>query len=67
MGAWSWLDRRLEALAQACGHSQPRVTYCGRPESASPAGSFHEHHAAHQAAIVAAAFNRHIDTEGDAT
>ena len=57
MGAWSWLDRRLEKLAQGSGHRQSRVSYCGRPESASPAGSFHEHHAAHQAAIVTAAFD----------
>ncbi|MBO9356626.1 2-oxoglutarate dehydrogenase E1 component [Bordetella petrii] len=56
MGAWSWLDRQLEAVARACGVGQPQVGYRGRPESASPAGSFHELHSAHQAAIVAAAF-----------
>lgn len=56
MGAWSWLDRRLERLAQDSGHAEPRVRYCGRKESASPAGSFHEDHAADQQAIVAAAF-----------
>jgi 2-oxoglutarate dehydrogenase E1 component len=56
MGAWSWLDRRLEKLAQDRGHRHPRVQYCGRPEAASPAGSFHEHHSADQEKIVAAAF-----------
>src|SRR3546814_15992822 len=53
MGAWSWLDRRLETLARTCGVRQPSVGYRGRLESASPAGSFHELHSAHQAEIVA--------------
>jgi hypothetical protein len=56
MGAWSWLDRRLEALAHASGHCKPRIRYCGRLEAASPAGSFHEYHGADQGAITTAAF-----------
>lgn len=52
MGAWSWYDRRLEDLAAAAGHPHPRFAYCGRSESASPAGSFHGDHAADQADIV---------------
>ncbi len=56
MGAWSWLDRRLEKLAQQSGCRNPSWQYCGRPEAASPAGSFHEDHADHQEQIVAAAF-----------
>jgi len=57
-GAWSWLDRRLEHLAKKSGHTKPRWYYCGRPESASPAGSFHEDHIADQQKIVMAAFTR---------
>jgi 2-oxoglutarate dehydrogenase E1 component len=55
MGAWSHYDRALESLAISAGHGAPRVTYCGRPASSSPAGSFHSDHGAHQAAIVAKA------------
>jgi 2-oxoglutarate dehydrogenase E1 component len=55
MGAWNWYDRRLEKRASAAGHRSPRVVFCGRPESASPAGSFHASHAVDQAAIVARA------------
>src|SRR3546814_104001 len=51
MGAWSWLDRRLETLARTCGVRQPSVGYRGRLESASPAGSFQELHSANQAEI----------------
>jgi 2-oxoglutarate dehydrogenase E1 component len=56
MGAWSWLRPRLEAVAAAAGHRRPRLAYVGRPESPSPAGSFHGHHERDQHAIVAAAF-----------
>ncbi len=56
MGAWSWLDRRLERLLQQAGAPHPRMTYVGRPESASPAGSFHGAHEADQRAIVERAF-----------
>jgi 2-oxoglutarate dehydrogenase E1 component len=56
MGAWSWLDRRVETLRRAAGAAQPTMLYAGRPESGSPAGSFHGDHDADQAAIVAQAF-----------
>ncbi|ASC66396.1 2-oxoglutarate dehydrogenase E1 component [Achromobacter denitrificans] len=56
MGAWLWYDRRLERLAARCGNPTPAFVYCGRPASASPAGSFHGRHAADQAAVVAQAF-----------
>jgi 2-oxoglutarate dehydrogenase E1 component len=56
MGAWMWIDRRLEALAMECGLSHPRASYAGRPESPSPAGSFHGDHDADQRAIVERAF-----------
>lgn len=56
MGAWSWYDRKLENAARAAGHRSPKFAYCGRPESASPAGSFHSDHRFDQAAIVDRAF-----------
>ncbi|WP_167383638.1 2-oxoglutarate dehydrogenase E1 component [Bordetella genomosp. 12] len=57
MGAWQWYDRRLERMAASSGHPAPTFVYCGRPASASPAGSFHGRHAADQAAVVARAFD----------
>jgi 2-oxoglutarate dehydrogenase E1 component len=56
MGAWSWIRPRLEALASAAGRRKPHLAYVGRPESPSPAGSFHGDHERDQHAIVAAAF-----------
>ena len=56
MGAWSWLDRRIERLRRAAGAVEPTMRYAGRAESGSPAGSFHSDHDADQAAIVVAAF-----------
>ena len=56
MGAWMWLDRRLERLRAQAGCAAAAAQYVGRPESASPAGSFHDAHEADQAALVARAF-----------
>jgi 2-oxoglutarate dehydrogenase E1 component len=56
MGIWSWLRPRLEKLAAASGHRKPTLHFVGRPESPSPAGSFHGDHDKDQAAVVAAAF-----------
>ena len=56
MGAWSWLDRRVERLRRDAGARHPTMLYAGRPESGSPAGSFHGDHDADQAAIVGRAF-----------
>lgn len=56
MGAWPWYDRKLETLASRLDCAKPRFHYCGRPESASPAGSFHSRHVEDQNAIVARAF-----------
>ncbi|RVU21213.1 2-oxoglutarate dehydrogenase E1 component [Methylobacterium oryzihabitans] len=57
MGAWNWLDRRLEAIATDVACKQPTFAYVGRPESASPAGSFHGNHDADQRMIAAYAFS----------
>lgn len=56
MGIWSWLRPRLEELAVAVGHRKPKPHYVGRPESPSPAGSFHGSHDSDQSAITANAF-----------
>ena len=56
MGAWTWLDRRIERLRRAAGVAIPTMRYAGRAEAGSPAGSFHGDHDADQAAIVSAAF-----------
>ena len=53
MGAWLWLDRRIEEVLGEAGAPVPRVRYVGRAEAASPAGSFHGEHEAEQARIVA--------------
>ncbi len=56
MGAWSYLDRKLERVRRETGARWPQVTYVGRRESGSPAGCFHGDHDDEQARIVAAAF-----------
>ena len=56
MGVWRWIQPRLEHLAEKTGHRAGRVRYHGRPESPSPAGSYHGDHERDQAVIVAAAF-----------
>ncbi|MBP2315385.1 2-oxoglutarate dehydrogenase E1 component [Azospirillum soli] len=56
MGAWTYLDRRLEALREAAGCAEPRVACVARDEAASPAGSFHGDHEADQRRLVEQAF-----------
>ncbi|MCG5238616.1 2-oxoglutarate dehydrogenase E1 component [Azospirillum doebereinerae] len=56
LGAWGFLDRRLEALREAAGAPHPRVACVARDEAGSPAGSFHGDHDADQRHIVEQAF-----------
>ncbi|KAA0574364.1 2-oxoglutarate dehydrogenase E1 component [Azospirillum sp. B21] len=56
LGAWTYLDRRLEALRGAAGCAEPRVACVARAEAASPAGSFHGDHDADQRRLVEQAF-----------
>ncbi len=56
LGAWTYLDRRLEALREAAGCAEPRVACVARAEAASPAGSFHGDHDADQRRLVERAF-----------
>ena len=51
MGAWTWIDRRLEEAAAAADR-RARPRYVGRREAASPATGFYTVHNAEQAALV---------------
>ena len=55
MGAWSFIDRRLEKLLLDLGGAAKRPIYVGRKESASPATGLAKTHTIEQAALVAAA------------
>jgi 2-oxoglutarate dehydrogenase E1 component len=57
MGAWNFLDRPLADLRERAGARQSRLSCISRPESPSPAGSFHGHHEDHQKRLVAQAFD----------
>jgi 2-oxoglutarate dehydrogenase E1 component len=55
MGAWSFIDRRLERMLGGMNISAKRPVYIGRPEAASPATGLAKTHAAEQAALVRSA------------
>ena len=55
MGAWSFIDRRLEASLADAGRRGARPRYVGRREAASPATGFYKVHVAEQEALVAEA------------
>ena len=52
MGAWTFVDRRIEKLLGSIKHAPGRPVYAGRPEAASPATGLARTHAAEQAALV---------------
>jgi 2-oxoglutarate dehydrogenase E1 component len=54
-GAWAWLRERLDPLLAATGRGPLRCI--ARPESPSPAGSFHGDHDKDQAQLIALALN----------
>jgi len=54
MGAWTFVDRKIEAVMSALG-SNKRPRYVGRIAAASPATGLAKTHAAEQAALVAEA------------
>lgn len=56
MGAWTFLDRRLEAVLKELGIKNSRFIYVGRPEAASPATGNMYRHEAEQLAIMKNAF-----------
>jgi 2-oxoglutarate dehydrogenase E1 component len=51
-GAWTFVDRRLEAVLSALDIAANRPRYVGRDEAASPATGQASAHAAQQAALV---------------
>ncbi len=55
MGAWTFLDRRLENLLTQTGNRIKRPLYVGRPEAASPATGSLKRHNAEQSALVSKA------------
>ncbi len=52
MGAWSFVDRRIERVLRATGHAAERPIYAGRVAAASPATGLARTHASEQAALV---------------
>lgn len=56
MGAWSFVDRRLENVLEKIGASTTRCTYIGRQEAASPATGNAHRHEQEQKAIMRDAF-----------
>jgi 2-oxoglutarate dehydrogenase E1 component len=55
MGAWTFVDRRLEKLLGGLDIAAKRPAYVGRKEAASPATGLAKVHAAEQAALVRSA------------
>ncbi|WP_158745404.1 2-oxoglutarate dehydrogenase E1 component [Acidisphaera sp. L21] len=55
MGAWNFVDRKIERTLGTVGHSCARPGYVGRDAAASPATGLAKVHAAQQAALVARA------------
>jgi 2-oxoglutarate dehydrogenase E1 component len=55
MGAWTFVDRRLEKLLGGLDIAAKRPVYVGRQEAASPATGLATTHAAEQAVLVRAA------------
>ncbi len=52
MGAWSFVDRRIERVLSGNGGRATRPSYAGRVEAASPATGLAKVHAAEQMALV---------------
>ncbi len=57
MGAWTFADRRLEAVMVEIGAQQTRPRYVGRPAAASPATGSLARHRKEQATLVAEALS----------
>ncbi len=52
MGAWTFVDRRIERVLTKLGGAAKRPSYVGRDEAASPATGLAKVHAQQQAALV---------------
>ncbi len=55
MGAWTFVDRKIERVLSGIDIAAKRPVYAGRAEAASPATGLAKTHAAEQAALVNAA------------
>ena len=55
MGAWCYIDRRIEQVLRGLGRAEPRPACIARAEAASPATGLARTHAAEQTRIVHAA------------
>jgi len=55
MGAWNFVDRKIESVLGALGHQVERPIYVGRTEAASPATGLLGRHQREQRALVDAA------------
>jgi 2-oxoglutarate dehydrogenase E1 component len=53
MGAWGFVDRRLEAVLHGLDIAAKRPRFVGRAEAASPAAGLFKHHLEEQARLVA--------------
>ena len=58
MGAWSFVDRKIEKVLAGVKTKSQRPMYIGRPEAASPATGSLKKHNEEQAALVKAALTR---------
>ena len=52
MGAWHYIDRRIEQVLGGIGHASARPRFVGRPDSASPATGSLKKHNIEQAKLV---------------
>ncbi len=57
MGAWTFVDRRIEQVMLDLGMKHTRPRYVGRPAAASPATGLYARHVAQQNALVDAALS----------
>jgi 2-oxoglutarate dehydrogenase E1 component len=57
MGAWTFVNPRLEEVMETVGMRAGRPVYVGRPEAASPATGLARNHLREQEALVNAALN----------
>ena len=52
MGAWTFVEPRMEELLGTIGVARPHLKYAGRRESASPATGHHDRHMQEQKKLV---------------
>ncbi len=57
MGAWNFVDRRIEQVLSGLDIAAKRAAYVGRPEAASPATGLAKRHVKEQAKLVDAALS----------